>query len=264
MDSLKNNSPYSNRILLAVRYIASITFLLLTIITLRGIYYCVSSNFYSEYNTLQRIKGFINILINLVIIVFALLLVFKPERFFLIGIGSLLYSLSIAFMNSSSAMSLLMLGVSVATFIIRYNTKKKNAFIFFGTVYLVELLLPLLQGVDSYLEVTLMKIGITFTLLIMIYFFSESAKQKGINLGNNNKILNIALYPGLERSDFLLLQDILNNMKYKDIARKIHGSEGALRNKLSRIYKILEVGDRTGFLTIYSGYKLIFEPEKNI
>ena len=110
MDSLKNNSPYSNRILLAVRYIASITFLLLTIVTSRGIYYFVSSNFYSEYDTLQRIKGFINILINLVIIVFALLLVFKPERFFLIGIGSLLYSLSIAFMNSSSAMSLLMLG----------------------------------------------------------------------------------------------------------------------------------------------------------
>ena len=69
------------------------------------------------------------------------------------------------------------------------------------------------------------------------------------------------LYPGLERSDLMLLQDVLNNMKYKDIAQKIHGSEGALRNKLSRIYKILEVGDRTGFLTIYSGYKLIFEPE---
>ena len=59
----------------------------------------------------------------------------------------------------------------------------------------------------------------------------------------------------------ILLQDIMTQMKYKEIATKIHGSEGALRNKLSRIYKILEVGDRTGFLTIYSGYELIYDPE---
>ena len=264
MNNLRNNSPYSKRILLVVRYIAVITLILLTIVTSRGIYSFVSSNFYSMYDTSVRIKVIINILINLVIIVFAFLLIYKPERFFLIGIGSLLYSLSIAFMSSSSTMSLLMLGVSIATFVIRFNTKKKYTFIIFGTIYIVELLLPLLQKVDSYIEVVLTKIGITFTLLIMVYFFSEYAKQKGINIGTKEKILNIALYPGLERSDLMLLQDVLNNMKYKDIAHKIHGSEGALRNKLSRIYKILEVGDRTGFLTIYSGYKLIFEPENNI
>lgn len=59
-----------------------------------------------------------------------------------------------------------------------------------------------------------------------------------------------------------LLQDVLENKKYKEITQKIHDSEGALRNKLSKIYKILEVGDRTGFLTIYSGYELVYEPEE--
>ena len=60
-----------------------------------------------------------------------------------------------------------------------------------------------------------------------------------------------------------LLQQVHDNKKYKEIAQSIHGSEGALRNKLSKIYKILEVGDRTGFLTIYSGYELIYEPEQS-
>ena len=106
-----------------------------------------------------------------------------------------------------------------------------------------------------------MKIAITLILFIIVFFFYEFAKQEGIKEGVKDKILNLANYKGIDRSDLFLLQDILDNKKYKEIAQKLHGSEGALRNKLSRIYKILEVGDRTGFLSIYSGYKLVYEPE---
>ena len=86
--------------------------------------------------------------------------------------------------------------------------------------------------------------------------------QKSVKDISPDKVLNIADYKNLTRSDMLLLQDILDGMKYKEIAKKINGSEGALRNKLSRIYKTLEVGDRIGFTTIYSGYSLIFEPQE--
>ena len=94
-----------------------------------------------------------------------------------------------------------------------------------------------------------------------MFFFSEYTKQVGKNLATKDKVLNLAEFKGLDRSDMYLLQQVLDNVKYKEIAQKIHGSEGALRNKLSKIYKILEVGDRTGFLSIYSGYELLYEPE---
>ena len=100
-----------------------------------------------------------------------------------------------------------------------------------------------------------------FAFLICIFFIYQFAKQNGVREGSKDKVLNLAQFKGLDRSDMILLQDIMTQMKYKEIAKKIHGSEGALRNKLSRIYKILEVGDRTGFLTIYSGYELIYDPE---
>ena len=129
----------------------------------------------------------------------------------------------------------------------------------FLLLYLFELFIPLREGITVFLNVFFARVGISILLGIMLFFAFEYAKQIATKNATKEKVLNLAQYQGLERSDMFLLQAILDNKKYKEIAYEIHGSEGALRNKLSRIYKILEVGDRTGFLTIYSGYKLIFE-----
>lgn len=257
------NKLYSNIILKAVRYISLITFFLLIFTTPRNIMIYLNDVYGKDLHIIHTISFATGFFVNLTTIVFAVILIFYPQRFFLIGIGSLLQSLVSASFNPNSYMSLLMLGITVATFLVRTNQPrlKKRFLILIGFIYLYELLFPLIYDDITLVNFGIQKFGSTFALLICIFFFFQIAKQTGIREGSKDKVLNLAQYKGLERSDMLLLQDVLNQMKYKEIAQKIHGSEGALRNKLSKIYKILEVGDRTGFITIYSGYELVYEPE---
>lgn len=257
------NKLYSNIILKAVRSISLITFFLLIFTTTRNTMIYFDTVYGKGLHIINTISFLTGIFVNLTTIVFAVILIFYPQRFILIGIGSLLQSMSVASFYPESYMSLLMLGITIATFLVRTNQPhtKKRIFIFIGIIYIYELLIPLIYDNIDFLSFIIEKFGSTFAILICIFFFYQFAKQNGIREGSKEKVLNLAQYKDLERSDMFLLQDVLNQMKYKEIAKKIHGSEGALRNKLSKIYKILEVGDRTGFITIYSGYELIYEPE---
>ena len=257
------NKLYSNVILRAVRIIALITVVLLCFTTPRIVIRYYTKVYGKGLPTIYTIAPFTSFLVNITTIVFGIILIFHPQKFFFIGIGSLLQSLSIASFDSFSYMSLLMLGIATGTFLVRATPffSKKRIFTLITIVYIYELLFPLLYDDTGRLDFLIQKFGSTFAFLICIFFLYQFAKQKGIREGSKDKVLNLAQFKGLDRSDMILLQDIMTQMKYKEIAQKIHGSEGALRNKLSRIYKILEVGDRTGFLTIYSGYELIYDPE---
>ena len=59
--------------------------------------------------------------------------------------------------------------------------------------------------------------------------------------------------------DVDLLEKVLQNKKYKEIALELHGNPGTIRNRLNKLYDILQVGDRTGFIAQFYGYKIIFE-----
>ena len=161
-------------------------------------------------------------------------------------------------------MGIPMFTLCIATFAIRgfFLKNKKLKISIFAAFYIISLILPVFYD-DMFIEHLITKIAISFVMIIAIFFLIEYARQRGSIQATKDKTLNIASFKGLERSDMYLLEQVLDNKKYKEIAQSIHGSEGALRNKLSKIYKILEVGDRTGFLTIYSGYELIYEPEQS-
>ena len=77
---------------------------------------------------------------------------------------------------------------------------------------------------------------------------------------STEKILNLALYDGLKESDVELLKCVLNNQQYKVIAINMHKSEGAVRNRLNKIYDTIGVLDRIGFLTTFTGFDVIFKP----
>ena len=265
INSNYSKNVYSPKILRTVRIIALITFSLLI--------YTTISSLPEEIRTIKdhpehivTISIICSKLVNLLTIIFAAIILFYPHKFILIGIGSLLQSISIGAFGHYSYMSLLMLGVAMGTFLVRMGPKlnKKRMAILFGAIYLFELIFPLIYDDLIYLRFLIEKIGGTLTLSICVFFFYQHAKIQNTNNTENAKVLNIAQFKSLDRSDMYLLQDVLDNKKYKEIAQKIHGSEGALRNKLSKIYKILEVGDRTGFITIYSGYQLVYEPEKTV
>ena len=221
---------------------------------------------YPEYQVLTKslfIRYVTVIITNLIFIGIFIFLIFTPQKFILIGIIALFYSFDALMTNIQQPyMGIPMFTLGIATFAIRgfFLKKKKLKISIFAAMYVISLIVPVFYD-DEFSEHFITKIAISFITLIAIFFFSEYANQTGSKQATKEKILNIASFKGLDRSDMYLLQQVLDNKKYKEIAHSIHGSEGALRNKLSKIYKILEVGDRVGFLTIYSGYELIYNPE---
>ena len=218
---------------------------------------------YAVISKIQLFKYYSIIIENFIIIAIFIFLIFRPQKFILIGIIALWYSAdNLLSTTPLPYMGIPMFTLAIATFAIRgfflQNTKLKISF--FASFYILCLLIPFFYD-NNFAEDLITRIAISIVMLISFFFFTEFTKQRISKQATTNKILNIATFKGLERSDMYLLQQVLDNKKYKEIAQSIHGSEGALRNKLSKIYKILEVGDRIGFLTIYSGYELIYEPE---
>lgn len=260
---MATNKLYSSVILRGVRTIALITFFLLIISSIRMVFQYYNEIYGKGMHIIFTISFLSSLSTDIITIVFAAILIFYPQKFFFIGIGSILQSLNIGSFSPNSYMSLFMLGIAIGTFLVRTNhiISRKRFYILITIIYLYELFFPLIYDDISFLNLFIDKFGGILALAICIFFFYQFAKQNGLREGSKDKVLNLAQFKGLDRSDMILLQDIMTQMKYKEIAKKIHGSEGALRNKLSRIYKILEVGDRTGFLTIYSGYELIYDPE---
>ena len=221
---------------------------------------------FPEYEVLSKgeLLRYISIIIeNLIFINIFVFLIFKPQKFILIGVIAFFYSIdNLLSSNQLPYMGIPMFTLGIATFAIHgFFLKNKNLKIsIFAAIYVISLIIPVFYDND-FTENLITKIAISFITLISLFFFTEYSKQSSSKQATKDKILNIALFKKLDRSDMYLLQQVLDNKKYKEIAQSIHGSEGALRNKLSKIYKILEVGDRVGFLTIYSGYELVYNPE---
>ncbi|BDC94593.1 hypothetical protein TRBR_26900 [Treponema bryantii] len=255
---------YSKKFIKAVSIFSIVAATLLTARTGMRIFDIIVN--YSDYTVLSKLQffKFISIIVNnLIFIGIFIFLIFKPQRFILLGVIALFISIDNLISNVQSPyMGIPMYTLSIATFAVRgfFSKKTKLKISFFTAIYIISLILPVLFD-DDFIEHMITKIAISFVTLIALFFFTEYAMQKGTKQATKDKVLNLAAFKGLDRSDMYLLQQVLDNVKYKEIAQKIHGSEGALRNKLSKIYKVLEVGDRTGFLTIYSGYELIYEPE---
>lgn len=255
---------YSKKTLNGIRIIATATLILLLLTTCKKIYDFIINDFYNSYDQSIKNDEIISMCLNCIIIIFSAILIKQPQRFLLISIASLIFSIVAEIYNTSSFTSFLMLVVAIATFLFRFNYKsyKKLALVVFIPVILFDFLFQLTKGTAIFVEMTWQKIEMIFTFGISTFFFCEYSKQNVLRETIKDKVLNLADYKGIERSDLYLLQDVMNNIKYKEIAKKINGSEGALRNKLGKIYKILEVGDKTGFLTIYSGYTLVYEPKQ--
>lgn len=220
-------------------------------------------DFYAIFTPIQLSKFYFIIIENIIFMFIFIFLIANPQKFILVGVISLLYS----FDNLLSNVQLPFIGIPmyalcITTFSIRgfYIQHKKIKVFISILIYILSLIIPFFYD-DEFFEHFITKIAISIVTFATLFFAFEYAKQSGSKQATKEKVLNLAAFKGLDRSDMYLLQDVLENKKYKEIAQKIHGSEGALRNKLSKIYKILEVGDRTGFLTIYSGYEIVYEPE---
>ena len=87
-------------------------------------------------------------------------------------------------------------------------------------MYVISLIVPVFYD-DDFSDHFITKIAISFITLIAIFFFTEYANQTGSKQATKEKILNIASFKGLDRSDMYLLQQVLDNKKYKVLLEMI-------------------------------------------
>ena len=265
-DQAGNNMPtiYSKRFLFYIRIFSFIAIILLVIRTGSRLADQIKEpEYFRNLPLMENIRFQTTILKNIGSVIISIWLFFHPQEFHLIGIIAFIHSINLSPYGVSDYFFIPMRFLSIATFTVRGFFKKNKVLkiSLFSALYIIELLIPLAYHDEYFFFNFLTRIAFSFVLFMTIFFFYRYATQIASKQNVKDKVLNIANFKGLDRSDMYLLQQVLDNVKYKEIAQKIHGSEGALRNKLSKIYKVLEVGDRTGFLTIYSGYELIYEPE---
>ncbi len=252
---MNTNFFYSKKALTIVK-VASFFALLLLLIA--NINILNSTNFFKRVKNNYYIFSFIE---NNCIIIITFFLLLKPQKFALIGIISLWYSIVIAFRSSDNMMCIPMFFLTFGTFLVRglFSKYKKSKISIFICIYLYEILIPLHFGISDFIESTILKIAYSFVIILSYFFISEFHISKVLVDINTVHVLNLANFKGINRCDIDLLEKVLENKKYKEIASELRGNPGTIRNRLNKLYDILNVGDRTGFITRYYGYKIVYE-----
>ena len=142
-------------------------------------YFIDNDIFLSIETKVEIILSIFSFLLNFLLIVFSAILIKFPQKLFLIGIEALAYSLGMSIFDSEAIMSLLMLCVTFSTLLLRgnFNNNKKKILLTFIILYLFELLIPLRQGFEIFINVFFQKIGTTILLGIIGFFSFEYCKQ---------------------------------------------------------------------------------------
>lgn len=95
--------------------------------------------------------------------------------------------------------------------------------------------------------------------------FKMKASSFSVNNQNNNEkntnLLNISSYSELSKRDAEWLIAILKGQQYKTIAATYEISLGAVKNRLSCIFKILGLKNKRDFFNKYSDYEIVYKIE---
>lgn len=138
-----------------------------------------------------------------------------------------------------------------------YFIKHKKIKIAFAIIFLTALISYKLHlGTKQFLSYMLKCFAYTLLFLLQFFFLTAVLQKKD---AEKEKVLNLCDYLTLKKSDLILLELVQQNKLYKEIAVIVNKSEGTIRNRLNRIYHILDVIDRMGFISAYSNYKIIYE-----
>ena len=252
---MNTNFFYSKEALKIVRLASCFALVFLLVADINILH---DTNFFKERDINHRVFTFIQ---NCCIIPLTLFIILKPKKFILIGIISLWYSISISFRGSENMMCIPMFFLAFGTFLVRgfFLKHKKIKIVLFICIFLYELLIPLHFGIAAFIQSAISKIAFSLLFILSSFFVSEFRISRILFDTNTIKVLNLAQFDGISRCDVDLLEKVLKNKKYKEIASELHGNSGTVRNRLNKLYDILQVGDRTGFITKYYGYKIVYE-----
>lgn len=209
-----------------------------------------------DFYSLRRFVG------NVFVIVLSILLSLYPQKLGYLATASFYYAFICTVFEQSNPMGVCMffLGVSVlyvrGEFLINRRKKIVSLIIFYILITLSELRF----GIKIFCYELIFNSGYILVLSIPTFFFI-SIIQKQKEQEKTTKILNLAKFPGLVEKDVILLQKALENKQYKVIGYEVNRTSGTVRNRLNKVYDILGVMDKLGFISTYTGYEIIFQKD---
>lgn len=246
---------YKKEFLTIVRLLSVILIIFLTFIEIK-----ISYTFlHSKFDTKENATFLLTFIENILSLIFLISLTLYPYKLEFLAIASFIYSIQCIVFETNNPMGLCMyfLGMVVlyvrGFFIRKSKQKKIGAIIFLVLLFLFRLHF----GIEIFLNTILDNIAYFLVIGVSIFLlmkFHHSQKEVV-----SEKTLNLADFPGLNQKDVNLLQKVLENKQYKEIAFELKRSEGTIRNRLNKVYDLLGVMDKIGFITIYSNCKIIYE-----
>lgn len=260
---MKKISFYDKKFLFGIRCFAIICLIFLTGIEAynrvkRPLYFEGSIDFNSLFMLIQ----------NTSVIIFAYLLALFPYKLELLAIPAFIYAFSCNIMEKHNPMGICMYFLGISLLYLRgfFIKHKKPKIIIFLIICFLLIIgeFYLYNTISDYLNSIIDKLGYSLVLSI-ISFLLISYKNTTFNSDSNQtpKKLNLAEFPGLVINDIPLLQNVLQDKQYKEIAINVKKAEGTVRNRLNKIYDLLGVMDKMGFITNYLGYEIVFCPVQN-
>lgn len=248
---------YKRSFLNAIRIFAVLSSILLTVVTSLRIFNIIYEG------SILTLDNFIAIFENLIAIFLALLIVIYPQKLEFLAIVSFMYSFNCLILDSNNPIGILMYSLGVIVLYIRgffINSKKKKFSIMLIT-YVLLLFCEFRFGLEIFINSILNKLGYTLVLAVIIFLLMYKHDTDSKN-NSSTKILNLSLYQDLVINDVVLLQKVLENKQYKVIVSEVLRSEGTIRNRLNKVYDIIGVMDRMGFISTYMGYEIVFKDEE--
>lgn len=156
-----------------VRIMAIITIAILTLTTSMKIVGLVQNDFYRTEPANLLASFYFGLCLNLLVILFAVIMAIKPSTWYLIGVASLLYSVTLAAEAPLYMMNIPMLFITIGTLLCSklYQKRKTLVLGIIAAISLYEILIPLYQGVDVFFDSLIQKIGFAFATAVAIFFF---------------------------------------------------------------------------------------------
>ena len=264
------NIIYEKPFLKAMRIFACIAAGLLIVVTSVRIYNSFVTKLYD-----LNLNNIVGITENLIAIVLFYLIILQPQKIEYLAIVSFMYSFECLALNFYNSMGILMYGLGISVFYVRGLFIKKTKIkiiisviiyicLFLGGILYGLLILKIPIGSHEYYDSIMDKLGYTLVLSIILFLLIIHNHSYMAEMQAQTKTLNLAEYPGLNETDVVLLQLVLENEQYKNIARAVYKAPGTIRNRLNKIYDSLGVMDRMGFISTYLGYEIVFEKSNDI
>lgn len=200
-----------------------------------------------------------NLLFNGIVTIFFVLLIFWPQKFGLLAVIALIYSVSIIPFEPRNYMGILMFFLGTVLLFVRgfFKKHKKTKLIIFS-IFLLSLFIAQVRfGFYNFINYLITDIGVLLVIGLITFFLYAYFTN---TLVSEDKKLNIALFKNLNERDCRILKRIQTGEKYSTIAKEENITEGTLKNRLHFVFETLETGDKRGFLSLYEDWKLFYGP----